>query len=79
MILIGAIVLINIIGAYIYGRYDATSDKRYSLSEGTIEYLENEENFADRISLKIYLAGNLPAEIQRFKNAIEYFFMWWTD
>ena len=71
LILIGAIVLINIIGAYIYGRYDATSDKRYSLSEGTIEYLENEENFADRISLKIYLAGNLPAEIQRFKNAIE--------
>lgn len=71
LIIVGAIVLLNIIGAFVYGRYDATSDKRYSLSEGTIAYLENEENFADRISIKIYLAGNLPAEIQRFKKAIE--------
>ena len=71
LILIGAIVLVNIIGAYVYARYDATTDKRYSLSQGTIDYLENTENFSDRISIKIYLAGNLPAEIQRFKNAME--------
>lgn len=71
MILIASVVLINIIGAYIYARFDVTEDKRYSLSDGTIEYLSDTKNFADRISIKIYLAGNLPAEVQRFKNAIE--------
>ncbi len=70
-ILISAFVFVNIIGAYIYFRYDATADKRYSLSEGTITYLSNKENFKNRISLKIYLDGNLPAELKRFRNAIE--------
>lgn len=71
MILVGVVVLLNIIGAFVYKRFDVTEDKRYSLSDGTIEYLSNKENFADRVSIKIYLAGNLPAEVQRFRNAIE--------
>lgn len=71
MILIAAVVLINVIGAFMYARFDVTEDKRYSLAEGTINYLEDQTNFADRVSIKIYLAGNLPAEVQRFKNAIE--------
>ncbi len=71
MILIAAVILINVIGAYLYARFDVTEDKRYSLSDGTVEYLSNTKNFADRVSIKIYLAGNLPAEVQRFKNAIE--------
>lgn len=71
LILVVFIVLINVIGAFIYFRYDATADKRFSLSEGTIEYLSNEKNFENRINLKIYLDGNLPAELKRFRNAIE--------
>jgi gliding-associated putative ABC transporter substrate-binding component GldG len=70
-ILITAIVFINIIASFLYYRYDTTADKRYSLSEGTINYLSNKENFKNRISLKIYLDGNLPAELKRFRNAIE--------
>ncbi len=70
-ILITAIVFINIIASFLYYRYDATADKRYSLSEGTIEYLSDKSHFKNRISLKIYLEGNLPAELKRFRNAIE--------
>ena len=70
-ILVAVIIVLNIIGAYLYARFDVTEDKRYSLAEGTIEYLSNKENFSDRISIKIYLQGKLPAEIQRFRNAIE--------
>ena len=69
-IIIVSLILINIISSFVYKRFDTTSDQRYSLSEGTIEYLENSENFKTRLNLKIYLAGNLPAELKYFKNAI---------
>lgn len=70
-VFIVGVVLINIIAAFIYFRYDATADKRYSLAKGTVEYLENKENFENRILVKIYLDGNLPAELKTFRNAIE--------
>jgi ABC-2 type transport system permease protein len=70
IILIG-LVLVNIIAGILYFRFDATEDKRYSLSDGTIEFLSNDSNFSDRLSIKIYLDGNLPAELKRYKNAIE--------
>lgn len=65
------IVLINIIGSLVYTRLDMTEDKRYSLAEGTVTFLENDANFENRINIKIYLEGNLPAEIRHFRNAIE--------
>ena len=71
IVLIIGVVIINVIASIIYFRYDATEDKRYSLSDGTVEYLKNEASFNDRISFKIYLEGNLPAELKRYKIAVE--------
>ncbi|MCE3295330.1 MAG: hypothetical protein K0R65_1044 [Crocinitomicaceae bacterium] len=71
LIFIAAVVLVNIIGAYLYFRYDATADKRFSLSQGTIDFLTENEDYNNRLSLKIYLEGNLPAELKRFRNAVE--------
>ncbi len=65
------IILINIISSFLYKRVDMTEDKRFSLTEGTIAFLENKDNFKNRLSLKIYLDGVLPAELKHFKNAIE--------
>ena len=65
------IVIVNIIGSLVYTRLDMTEDKRYSLAEGTITFLENDANFENRLNIKIYLEGNLPAEIRLFRNAIE--------
>jgi gliding-associated putative ABC transporter substrate-binding component GldG len=65
------VVLINIISAYLYTRVDMTQDKRFSLAEGTIAFLENKDNFENRLSLKIYLDGALPSELKQFRNAIE--------
>ena len=48
-----------------------TEDQRYSLTNGTVAFLENEEQFKNRISIKIYLEGNLPAEIKHFRDEIE--------
>lgn len=70
-IVIAAVILINIISSFVYKRFDMTGDQRYSLANGTIEYLKKKENFQGRLNLKIYLEGNLPAEINYFRNAVE--------
>jgi ABC-2 type transport system permease protein len=64
-------ILINIIGSFLYTRVDMTEDKRYSLNQGTIDFLENKDNFENRVTIKIYLEGNLPASLKLFRNAIE--------
>ncbi|MBL1280970.1 MAG: Gldg family protein [Fluviicola sp.] len=71
VIVIVAIILVNIISSFVYKRYDMTADQRYSLANGTKEYLKDTESFTTRLNLKIYLAGNLPAEIKMFRDAIE--------
>lgn len=70
-IVIAGILIVNIISSLMYKRFDMTEDQRYSLAPGTIEYLHNAENFKSRLNIKIYLEGNLPAEIKLFRNAIE--------
>ncbi len=70
-IVIVAVILLNIISSYVNTRIDFTKDQRYSLSDGTIEFLSNEESFKNRLNIKIYLEGNLPSELKHFRNAIE--------
>jgi gliding-associated putative ABC transporter substrate-binding component GldG len=65
------LIIVNILGAYLYFRLDTTSDQRYSLSPGTVSFLKNKNNFENRLSIKIYLDGNLPAEIRLFRNTLE--------
>lgn len=70
-IVVAGLLLVNIISSFVYKRYDMTADKRYSLAEGTISFLEDKEKFSGRINIKIYLDGNLPADLAHFKSAIE--------
>ena len=75
------VIFLNIIGTFVYQRIDVTEDERYSLAKGTIEFLEsmNPENAAkdkdaagvNKLYIKVYLEGKLPAEIKRFRNAVE--------
>lgn len=71
VVVIVAALLLNIISSFVYKRFDMTEDQRYSLAPGTIEFLHNAENFKSRVNIKIYLEGNLPAELKHFRNAIE--------
>jgi ABC-2 type transport system permease protein len=68
---IAGIILLNVIASLLYRRIDMTEDGRYSLSKGTIAFLENKSNFENRLNLKIYLEGNLPAELKHFRNTLE--------
>jgi gliding-associated putative ABC transporter substrate-binding component GldG len=65
------ILLVNIIGSIIGKRFDMTKDHRYSLASGTSRFLESKKNIENRISIQIYLEGNLPAELKNFQNALK--------
>ncbi len=71
LLLLVGIVAINIISAYSNKRLDMTRDKRFSLAQGTVNFLENDSLFSSRMTIKIYLSGKLPAEIMQLRNAIE--------
>jgi ABC-2 type transport system permease protein len=64
-----AVILLNIIGAYFYFRIDLTEDKRYTISDASIELLEE---LPEQVVIKVYLDGeNLPAGFERLKRAIK--------
>lgn len=71
VIVLVAIILLNIIFSFLSFRIDATKDKRFSLSQGTVDYLEDDNKIKNRLLLKIYLDGNLPADLQYFRDAVE--------
>lgn len=71
VVVIVAIILINIISSFVNTRLDVTEDQRYSLSDGTINYLSDENSWKNRLTIRIYLDGNLPSELKHFRNAIE--------
>jgi ABC-2 type transport system permease protein len=65
------IILVNVISTFLYTRIDMTEDHRFSLSNGTVRFLEDKNNFKNRLSIKIYMEGNLPSELKYFRNTIE--------
>lgn len=71
LIVMVGIIAINVISAYLYKRIDMTADQRYSLSSGTVKMLEDENAIKNRLTIRIYLEGTMPAEIKNFRNAIQ--------
>lgn len=70
-IVLAVVIVVNVICSFAYWRFDVTDDQRFSLADSTVEFLEDADKFKGRVSIKIYLAGNLPAEIEHFRVAIE--------
>ena len=69
LIVIALIIVVNIIGNVKFARLDLTEDKLHSLSDNTIDFLENEIDQV--INIEIYLDGEFPAFIQKLKNSIK--------
>jgi len=69
LIVIALIIVVNIIGNAKFARLDLTEDKLHSLSDNTIDFLENEIDQV--INIEIYLDGEFPAFIQKLKNSIK--------
>ena len=58
LLAVAIIVLVNIIAAFIFTRFDLTAEKRYSLSPATKTLLKKLD---DVVFFKVYLAGDLPS------------------
>lgn len=62
---IAVILLVNVISAFIFTRFDLTSEKRYSLAPATKDLLKKTD---DIIFFKVYLEGDLPPGFRRLAN-----------
>ena len=60
--------LINFIFSFYFFRWDLTSEKRYTLSKFTKEFLKSID---DIVYFKIYLSGELPPEFNKLKNEVK--------
>jgi ABC-2 type transport system permease protein len=61
---VAILLLINIIGYFVFTRFDLTAERRYSLSEPTREMLRNLD---DIVYFQVYLEGDFPAGFKRLK------------
>ncbi|MBJ2172645.1 gliding motility-associated ABC transporter substrate-binding protein GldG [Aureibaculum sp. A20] len=64
VIAIIALIAINVLAKKYYKRLDLTQDKRYTLSETTINIVDNLEENA---IIKVYLEGDFPSEFKRLQ------------
>lgn len=62
---IAVIFLINLIASQIYLRFDLTEEKRYTLSDATVQMLEELDDYA---YFKVYLEGDFPAGFKKLRN-----------
>jgi len=63
-LLLLALVILNLLSNNYRKRIDLTGDKRYTLSEETINVVKSID---DPIAIKVYLQGNFPAEFKRIQ------------
>jgi gliding-associated putative ABC transporter substrate-binding component GldG len=63
-ITIAVLLFLNIIGNSFFHRFDLTKDKRYTLSQTSLEIIKHVQN---PLYIKIYLQGDLPAEFKRLQ------------
>ncbi|MCX7979892.1 MAG: Gldg family protein [Bacteroidia bacterium] len=68
LVLLAAVVLVYLIGQRYFVRIDLTAEKRYTLSEGTKALLRR---LPQAVYVTVYLEGEFPYPIQRYKRAIE--------
>ena len=59
------IILLNIIGSFVFTRFDLTAEKRYTLSDVTKKMLSQVDDY---VYFKIYLEGDFPAGFKRLRN-----------
>jgi len=63
-----AIILLNILGSSVYTRFDLTAEKRFTLTDATVNELET---LTDTINIQVFLGGDIPLSFNRMKRETE--------
>lgn len=58
------LVVLNVLGTLFFHRFDLTKDQRYTLSPTSLGIVKQVQN---PLSIKIYMAGDLPADFKRLQ------------
>ena len=64
LVTVAIVILVNVIGSYLFTRFDLTSEKRYTLSPTTKEILNNLDDY---VYFKVYLEGDFPAGFKKLR------------
>ena len=59
------VIFVNIIGQYVFGRVDLTSERRYTLSKSTKEMLRELD---EPVLFRVYLEGEFPSDFKRLQS-----------
>lgn len=65
LIIIAVLIAINFGSYYIFKRFDLTQDKRYTLSQTTLNIIEEVE---EPLYIDVFLEGNFPGEFKRLQD-----------
>ncbi|MEO5906142.1 MAG: Gldg family protein, partial [Saprospiraceae bacterium] len=68
LLITGILVILYVLGQWVYTTFDATEERRYTLAPATMNLLEDLE---DRIYIKVLLDGKFPAGFKRLKESTE--------
>jgi ABC-2 type transport system permease protein len=66
-VVLAALLLLNILSAFVFFRLDLTAEKRYTLSGATHKLLTTLD---DDVHVTVYLTGDLPPGFKRLENAV---------
>ena len=64
LVTIVIVVVLNIIGSFVFTRFDLTSEKRYTLSPTTKDILNDLDDY---VYFKVYLEGDFPAGFKKLR------------
>ena len=64
LVLLLALIAINILSFYFFGRFDLTEDKRYTLSEPAKEIIAKADS---PIIIDVFLEGDFPPEFRKLQ------------
>lgn len=67
LLVIGGLIAVNVLSAFVFFRLDLTQEKRYTLSSATQALLAD---LPDAVHVDVYLTGDLPPAFKRLENAV---------
>lgn len=65
LIIVGVLIALNFAGNYFFKRFDLTHDKRYTLSETSLNIIKDVK---EPLYIDVFLEGDFPGEFKRLQN-----------
>jgi ABC-2 type transport system permease protein len=69
-LILAIIVVINVLGSFVYSKLDLTEDGRFTMTAATNNLLKGLNKDSSSFAIEIYLEGDFPSEFQHLKNAV---------